>query len=262
MDFVEAEGGSIDEAIQRALELLGVTRDRAEIEILSNTTRGVFGLGGRTARVRATLRRAVGSGESAPPPEEAAAGLAAAESSSDERPARGTGAEPHAEVGPELLGRGREVLEEILRRVGVEVAVSVDSAHGEARLAISGDPGGLLIGRHGQTLDALEYVLNRILAREEDGPGRITVDSENYRIRRRQGLEELARRMADRARTQGKPVTLNPMNPRDRRIVHLTLQNDPTVSTRSTGEGTLRRLVIVPRGSSRRDRSRPKNADL
>lgn len=261
MDFVEAEGGSIDEAIQRALELLGVTRERVEIEILSHTTRGVFGLGGRTARVRATLRRSLGADESAPSPGgEASAPASRAGGAAEPEGQAGTPAE--AGVSPEVLDRGREVLQEILRRIGVDVTVAADPSGREARLAISGDPGGLLIGRHGQTLDALEYVLNLILARVEDGPGRISVDSENYRVRRRQGLEELARRMADRARERGKPVTMNPMNPRDRRIVHLALQNDPSVSTRSTGEGALRRLVIVPRGGGRRDRSRPGSAAL
>jgi len=148
--------------------------------------------------------------------------------------------------------QAREILDRIVALMGVEATVNV-GASGE--LVLSGDKGGLLIGRRGQTLDALEYVLNRIIARESAG-ARISIDAENYRARRRESLEELAARMADRVRKRGKPVSLNPMSPRDRRIVHLALQDDASLVTRSTGEGQFRRLIISPAGNRGGGRSR------
>ena len=126
----------------------------------------------------------------------------------------------------------------------------------EVVLEIGGDTSGVLIGRRGQMLDALEYVVNRIVMRDDEGATRYVVDSQGYRARRTAALEEMARRMADEARHRARPVTLNPMSPRDRRIVHLVLQDDASLTTRSVGQGYYRKLVIIPEGvrrSVRRD---------
>ena len=114
-----------------------------------------------------------------------------------------------------------------------------------------------MIGRRGQTLDALEYLVNRIVARSEDAPAsRIMVDVEGYRERRREYLNELARRLAEKAKQTGRSVTLNPMSPRDRRVVHLALQNDTSVETRSQGQGYYRKMLILP-GARRGNRPSP-----
>jgi spoIIIJ-associated protein len=100
-------------------------------------------------------------------------------------------------------------------------------------------------------LDALEYVVNRIAVRDEPSVQHITLDVEGYRERRRQYLEGLARRLGATVKRKRKPIELEPMSPRDRRVVHLTLQGDPALTTRSTGEGYYRRLVIAPKPSGR-----------
>ncbi len=149
------------------------------------------------------------------------------------------------------------MLAELITLIGVEATVEAMNDDAGPRLLINGDTSGMLIGRRGQTLDALEYIANRIVAREDEGAGRVVVDSQNYRERRRQSLEELARRLAERARKRGKTVTLNPMSPRDRRIVHLALQNERALTTRSAGKGFFRKLLIIPegeRGGERRSR--------
>jgi spoIIIJ-associated protein len=139
------------------------------------------------------------------------------------------------------------VLQEVVRLMGIEATIQVHHRDAEsAQLIIDGDTTGMLIGRRGQTLDALEYVANRIAAREDEQATRIQLDSQNYRERRRQALEQLAHRLAERARRRGKTVTLNPMSPRDRRIIHLTLQNDRALTTRSAGNGYFRKLLIIP----------------
>src|SRR5262249_12666433 len=120
-------------------------------------------------------------------------------------------------------------------------------------LDVAGDSGGLLIGRRGQTLDALEYLVNRIAA--GDG-ARVTVDVERYRERRREYLTSLAFRLSDKARKTGRRVTLNTMNPRDGRVVHVALKDDPSVSTRSHGDGHFRKVSIVPADAARGPRQR------
>jgi len=268
MESVEAEGHSIDEAIAQALQRLGVSRDRVEIEILANATRGILGLGGRRAKVRATVRRPLSltpshSPAPAPAPRPASAQPpprpARPRSAPPPRAAQPSRPQPAAEVPPvddAMLERARTVLADVVRLCGIEASVVIVSDEAGARLVIEGDPGGLLIGRHGQTLDALEYLINRVVAHEDDATGRLMVDAQDYRARRRQSLEELALRPAERARRRGKPVTLEPMSPRDRRIVHLALQTDPGLTTRSAGSGYYRKLVIIPAGARRAGRSR------
>jgi spoIIIJ-associated protein len=244
MEPVEAEGNSIDEAIENALRMLGVTRDRAEVEILANATRGLFGLGGRKARVRAALRAPIDADQllsSAPRP---------APASEDEPrtttvPATDSAATAHA----------ADVLRDILKLMEVEAAVAIRHEDEQDVLELTGDTSGVLIGRRGQMLDALEYFLNRVVARDS-GDGRIVVDSQNYRARRRQSLEDLARRSGEQAKKKRRPIALNPMSPRDRRIVHMVLQADPSLSTRSSGKGYFRKLIIIPAGESQAARER------
>jgi spoIIIJ-associated protein len=256
MSNVEAEGNSIDEAIERALQQLGVTRDKVDVDILANATRGIFGLGGKPARIRATLRTlnldgAQSAKSPVPRPAPASSSAPTAAPRQPSRPAHPktpVRSEPAADVDAATLERVRGMLAELVTLIGVEAGVdAVNDAIGP-RLLINGDVSGVLIGRRGQTLDALEYIANRVVAREDESAGRIIVDSQNYRERRRQSLEELARRLADRARQRGKTVTLNPMSPRDRRIVHLALQNERALTTRSAGKGYLRKLLIIPEG--------------
>jgi predicted RNA-binding protein YlqC (UPF0109 family) len=123
-------------------------------------------------------------------------------------------------------------------------------------LEIKGDGSGILIGRHGQTLDALEYIVNRILARRIKDAAPISLETESYRLRRRQQLNRMALSVGERAKREHQAIRLDPMPPRDRRAVHLALQDDPMITTRSVGEGFMRSIEIVPaEGGGRRERS-------
>ncbi len=250
MDYVEVEGTSIDDAIARALQRLGVERDRVEIEIVSNASRGLFGLGGRRAVVRATLRSPLNL-ESAPSPTVGAAPAVATPGlQRDDRPAVERAPESAAQVpDARILEQARAILEQIARMITADAQVEIARDADGVRLVITGDSSGVLIGRRGQTLDALEYLINRIAGRDEDGVTHIAVDSQDYRARRREALVALAARVAERARRRGKTVTLNPMSPRDRRIVHLALRGDPSLITRSSGKGYFRKLLVIPEAS-------------
>ena len=148
-----------------------------------------------------------------------------------------------------LAEQARNALADLLRRMGFACEVDVDLGEESPVLHIRGDNTSVLIGKHGQTLDALEYVLNRMIARDEETLTRVHLDCEHYREKRRHSLEEMALRMAEQVRKRGRAVTLDPLSPRDRRTVHLALQNEPDVTTRSTGEGSYRQLQILPQRS-------------
>ena len=250
MEPVEAEGNSIDEAIENALRMLGVSRDRAEVEILANATRGLFGIGGRKARVRAALRAPIDTER-----------LLSAVSTLAPAPV------PSSDATPPMVGlatdsdataHAADILRTILRLMELEGDVVVRHEDEHAVIELTGDTSGVLIGRRGQMLDALEYFLNRVVARD-NADGRIVVDSQNYRARRRQSLEELARRSGEQVKKQRKPIALNPMTPRDRRIIHMVLQADSSLITRSSGKGYFRKLIIIPAGQAQsgRDKSPP-----
>jgi spoIIIJ-associated protein len=248
MEPVEAEGNSIDEAIENALVMLGVTRDRVEIEILSNSARGLFGIGGRKARVRAALRVPIDvdvfAGADQPEPLKP--------------PPQAASAPPMPAQTSEAAERAAQTLQEIVNLMEVPATVNSRREEEHVLLELTGDSSGILIGRRGQMLDALEYLLNRVVAHAGDS-SRIVVDSQNYRARRQRSLEDLARRMGEQAKKRRKAIALNPMSPRDRRIVHMVLQEDPSLSTRSSGKGYFRKLIIIPEGTASGGQKRPQS---
>jgi spoIIIJ-associated protein len=164
---------------------------------------------------------------------------------------------PGAEAGPDLrrtLEPGeaeREasaILAQILELMGekAQIEVAAESDPEAVELNIKGDGSGILIGRHGQTLDALEYLVNRMLARRIRDVAPIAIDTESYRARRRQQLHRMALSKGEQAKREHAAVTLDPMPPRDRRIIHLALKDDPLLTTHSAGDGFLRAIQIVP----------------
>ena len=137
-------------------------------------------------------------------------------------------------------------LEEIFRAMGMDLLIEkfISRKDEEIILKIHGDGIGVLIGKHGQTLDALQYLTNLAGNRGRKNWNRIILDAENYRERRRETLERLARNLADRVKRTRKKAMLEPMNPYERKIVHMSLQNDPAVTTYSEGEEPYRKVVI------------------
>ncbi len=153
-----------------------------------------------------------------------------------------------------------EMVSEIVGRMGLILAVKIREDADEVVLDIGGEDAGRVIGKKGQTLDALQFIINKIVNRFPEGRRHVLLDSGDYRQRREDGLASMARREAKRAVAQSRIVTLEPMSPRDRRVVHLSLAKFPGVSTRSDGEGNERRVRIIPArahgGSRDRDRGR------
>jgi spoIIIJ-associated protein len=140
----------------------------------------------------------------------------------------------------------RDTLKDILDHMGYSLDVKSDEEEERILLDIVGEDCGELIGKKGQTLDALQFLLGRILSKKEKLGKPVVVDSGGYRKRRADALEELALRLGEKASKTGKVVAVNPMSAHDRRIIHMALKEIPGVSTRSEGEGFSRRLLIVP----------------
>ncbi|MEY4581914.1 MAG: hypothetical protein RL701_6617 [Pseudomonadota bacterium] len=147
-----------------------------------------------------------------------------------------------------------EMLNEILKRMSLTVDVKVREDAEEVILDVSGEDAGRVIGKKGQTLDALQFLINKIVNRFPEGRRHIVLDSGDYRQRRENGLASMARREAKRAVQQSRIITLEPMSPRDRRVIHLSLAKFPGVSTRSDGQGAERRVRIIPARQQRTER--------
>jgi spoIIIJ-associated protein len=268
---IEITAASVEEAIAQALKELGAEEADVEIEVLATARSGVLGLGSRQARVRVTRRPPLeaSSGVQSPPPAPAARARGVREARPPRQPQPDRPREPRSDESDEaeqaagerdaeggerkraeLDAQGREaaeVLARVLELMGEKAEVSSAPIDGESvELDIKGDGSGILIGRHGQTLDALEYIVNRIVARRIKDAAPVSVETESYRARRRDQLHRMALSMGERAKREHQPVRLEPMPPRDRRIVHLALKDDPLITTRSAGDGFLRSIEIVP----------------
>jgi spoIIIJ-associated protein len=154
-----------------------------------------------------------------------------------------------------VVEKARRALADILRLMDVQA--TVDTKAGPTRdeivLEIRAENSGLLIGRKGQTLEALQYLITRIAGERAGGEApHIVVDVENYRDRRRKSLEDMALRLGEKAKRQRKTVTVDALSAADRRIIHAALQDDPWVTTRSLGQGSYRRLLIIPEGDRKK----------
>ncbi|MBI5285561.1 MAG: protein jag [Chloroflexi bacterium] len=228
MGDVEASGKTVEEAIEKAVEQLGVGRDEVEVEVVSEAKGGILGVGGAQAVVRVRLL-----GEAA----EAGGGQEEGEFIEDE-----------AEAAAQMLDR-------LLELMGIQADVSIRDPEtpgdglgmAKAVLDVEGDDLGILIGRRGETLASLQYLLNLMISRQIGQHMSFTVDVEGYRRRREKQLNTLAFRMADQVKRTRRPVTLEPMPPNERRIVHLALAEDRQVETSSIGEGETRKVSITPR---------------
>jgi spoIIIJ-associated protein len=215
MEPFEFEGKTTEEAVENACRKLNVPRDDVSIEVIEPGSPGIFGLvGGKKARVRISIARE----------------------------------EPPAQTDDdEILKVAKTTLEDILSLIPVEGAeVEGEVADSTVKLCIDGDKSGLLIGRKGRTLDALQFIVTKIVSKNLDRKIRLIIDSENYRRRRKDYLIQMALDMGEKARKSKKPMATGLLNPHDRRIVHIALKDQQQLTTTSRGEGMLKKVVIIP----------------
>ncbi len=205
---------TVEQAIAKGLAELGMAHDAVQIEIVREGSRGILGIGGEDAVVRLT---------------------------------------PHptaAVVADDTVAMASQMLATLLNQMGIHARVESQPDYASESpnaflLNIIGDDLGVLIGRRGETLRDLEYVMRLMVAQKTGKPAKLSIDVEGYRIRRERVLRELAKRMADRVTASRQPITLEAMPPNERRIIHLTLRDHPNVRTNSIGEGEHRRVMIL-----------------
>ena len=218
---IEKEARSTEEAIEEICKEIGKQRDELEFEVIKEKSRGIFGLmRNKKVTVRARLKEE--------------------EREQEKR-------EEAQDARDDALTYAKTVLEKIIAGISVPAKLEGRVEGGTIYLNIKGDGSGLLIGRHGQTLDAIQYIVGRIVGKQLGAKRMVVVDTERYRERRRENLEQLAQRMGEKAKSTGRAINLQPMSASDRRIVHLALKHDREIETRSEGEGGMKNIKIIPR---------------
>jgi spoIIIJ-associated protein len=232
MEDREFEGKTTEEAVKNASRELNIPEEDLDIDIIEPGSAGIFGLvGGKKARIRVHMKQSE--------PEE--------RSEQDEVIDYDRSEAAVEEIVPDDVAFARKTLSHILELIPLEATVSAEHGNGKIILLIEGDRTGLLIGRKGKTLDALQFIVNKIVNKALDRKISIVIDSENYRKRREEILTQMALRMGDKAKRIKKPVTTSPLNPHERRIIHLALKEDDRLDTKSRGDGLMKRVVIIPK---------------
>lgn len=207
MDFIEFSAKTVNDAITEACQKLSVTSDKLEYEVIEEGSSGFLGIGSKAAVIKARIRKE--------------------EVTVDEK--------------------AKEFLNDLFAAMKLTVAIDVkyDDLSNNMNIDLAGDEMGVLIGKRGQTLDSLQYLTSLVVNKDTEDYIRVKVDTENYRQRRKETLENLAKNIAFKVKRTKRPVSLEPMNPYERRIIHSALQNDRYVVTHSEGEEPFRRVVVA-----------------
>lgn len=249
------EAPTVEEAVDAALEELGVQQDAVEFEVLQEPGRKMFGMGGdKPAKVRVWVRpEQLETLEKARAVAQEVLGIDDADEDAEPIPAEVMAVNEDEELSDEELDQVADAavgaLRAVLDRFGIDnpTIEEYEGDEGEIILDVIGGDLGLLIGRHGKTLDALQTAVGAITTRQIGFRYPVVVDVEGYRHRRKQKIEDMARKAADRAARQHTPVRMRPMTAYERRVVHVALRNDARVITGSEGADPYRQVVIKPK---------------
>ena len=250
MDYSEKWGRDVDEAVKLALEDLKVSIDEVDVTVLEEPSRGFFGIGSKLALVRVEKKK-IAEPEPEPPAPAYEAPVQAAvqepvKEKEEARPKQNKEKKNRQKATKENKTKKPElsVLREVIKEMGLDCEVSGKMGKETIYLNIQGKDSGTIIGKRGQTLDSIQYLVSLVVNKDSNKYTRVVVDAENYRAKRERTLEALAFRLAGKVTRSKRPVKLEPMNPYERKVIHATLQNHPHVTTRSEGEDPYRRVII------------------
>ena len=241
MKLLEFEGKNIDEAIEKACSEFNMPREKLNVEIISDCTSGFLGIGSKKAKIKASIM-SIEMTTDTPAQQYRETVQNKSFVNSDPPPSAAIGA-PSEET-PAM--KAKRILEGVLLRMHLDCPVTVEETPDTIFLNIKGDGSGLLIGKRGQNLDAIQYIVNKSVSKYTDNRKMIIIDTESYRKRREESLSSLAEKLAEKVKKSKKALTVGHMNAHDRRIIHLALQNDEELTTKSRGEGEFRKIVIIP----------------
>jgi spoIIIJ-associated protein len=244
---------TVDEAVARGLNQLGIARELVDVEVLDTGSRGLFGLGSRQARIRLSIKttdsRPVSQPESSETPVKQVSKPANKPVTKPDKPEK----EKEASVpgDPQVLNSANAVVSELLEKMSIKATVNSIYVQGDGEdnpmvmVEVQGDDLSILIGRRSETLNALQYIASLIVCKEVGHWVPLTIDIQGYRQRRERQLRQMARRMAEQAIHTGRRQVLEPMPANERRIIHLELRDHPSVITESTGDEPNRKVTIV-----------------
>lgn len=268
-DYITVSAKTLDDAITEALVQLGVTSDRLDYIVVKKGSEGFLGIGRKQAVIKARRKReekpveeTVEESKVETPvkeevkPEKKTEKKPAKEHSHTKKNVREEKPEVKSEpkkevelakVEPQTIETCEKFIYDVMNAMGMDdvKVTSVVDEEGALSINMEGSNMGILIGKRGQTLDSLQYLTNRVANKMQDGYVRVKLDTEDYRRRRKETLENLAKNIASKVKRTRKTVSLEPMNPYERRIIHSALQSDPAVSTHSEGEEPYRRVVVT-----------------
>lgn len=268
-DYITVSAKTLDDAITEALVQLGVTSDRLDYIVVEKGSEGFLGIGRKQAVIKARRKReekpveeTVEESKVETPvkeevkPEKKTEKKPAKEHSHTKKNVREEKPEVKSEpkkevelakVEPQTIETCEKFIYDVMNAMGMDdvKVTSVVDEEGALSINMEGSNMGILIGKRGQTLDSLQYLTNRVANKMQDGYVRVKLDTEDYRRRRKETLENLAKNIASKVKRTRKTVFLEPMNPYERRIIHSALQSDPAVSTHSEGEEPYRRVVVT-----------------
>ena len=249
MDYIQVSAKTVEDAVLEAAMKLATTREHLEYEVISKGSAGFLGFGAKDAviKARALTDEEIENAEvKAEPVEEVKQEVKKAE------PVKEVKVEKTEEPVKKAVAAGKEIsAEDLLKDVFkamdmvVDIKVTENKEENTLDIELSGEEMGVLIGKRGQTLDSLQYLVSLVVNKYSEEYIRVKIDTENYRERRKETLENLARNIAYKVKRTRKTVSLEPMNPYERRVIHSALQNDRYVTTHSEGEEPYRRVVVT-----------------
>ena len=255
-NVIEITGKSVEDAFMNAIVELETTSDNIGYDVIDKGSNGILGFGSRPAKIKAWVKSEVEAEKKAE--EEKAAEVksteaAAPAANSDKADVTSDNSdevlsEPHKKmvVTCDVDKVIRDFLDNMFKAMDMDVNIDIkiNEEEGCVNVELGGDEMGLLIGKRGQTLDSIQYLVSLVVNKENEKYMRVKVDTEDYRKRRKETLESLAKNIAYKVKRSKRPVSLERMNPYERRIIHSALQNDKFVATRSEGEEPFRHVIV------------------
>ena len=256
---LEFEGKDVEQAVQNACDALNIPKEKLKHDVISYGSTGIFGLvGAKKAKIRVKAPESLREIKPDTVGKKQPNNIGEADKSLTEVPVS-TATTPDdfkADICLEnSLDLGRDVLQQIVDCIITDATISIERNGDKTLLRVKGDNPALLIGKHGQTLEAIQYLVEKIVNKNSEQRIRIQIDVEGYLENRQASLQKLVGRLAKKAKQTGKPVTIGQMNAYDRRIVHLALKDDSEVRTKSIGNGYIKKVMIFPRKNSIREKA-------
>jgi len=246
---LEFEGKNVEKASQKACKELKIPKEKLKYDIISYGATGIFGLVGiKKAKIRVTLPDLTPEDKTEEKDLEhnnkSKKHVTEVERSTETAPLDDKAI---ASISDESVNLSKNVLQQIIDLITIDAEISFEKKSGQILFYIKGGNVAVLIGKQGQTLEAMQYLVEKIVNKHSEQRIRIQIDIEGYLEKRQSNLKKLAGRLAEKAKRSGKPVTIGLMNAHDRRVVHLALRDDSSVRTQSVGDGFLKKLLIFPR---------------